>query len=136
MEIIATRLRPGDDLKHELEKLAKEHKLTAGFVVTCVGSLSTVVLRMAGASPGKQDVRRYEGDFEIVSLVGTVSELDSHLHMSVSDNEGVVHGGHLKAGTIVKTTAEIVIGFDPRLLFERVADEETGFDELHVSTNG
>jgi len=90
---------------------------------------------MAGALPNKQDIRTYEGDYEITSLVGTVSVNGVHLHMAISDNEGKGFGGHLKEGTIIHPTAEIVIGEDEQVAYTRELDEETGFPELVVSDN-
>ena len=57
-----------------------------------------------------------------------------HLHLSVSDGVscGVV-GGHLLAGTEVRTTAEVAIGELPGLLFARELCPRSGFLELQVS---
>lgn len=90
-------------------------------------------MRMAGAVPDKQDIRTYEGDFEITSLVGTISVNGVHLHMAISDKEGKSFGGHLKEGTIIHPTAEVVIGEDGRATYTRELDEETGFPELKIS---
>jgi predicted DNA-binding protein with PD1-like motif len=133
MKMIATRLKPETDLKVELEKLVVANNISSGYVATCVGSLHKVTIRMAGAKPEKQDIRILDGDFEIVSLVGTVSTSGSHLHISVSDTDGNVIGGHLKEGSLVTTTAEVVIGYDENLNFKRVVDPDTGFEELEVS---
>lgn len=132
MKIIALRLKPGQDLKDELEKLAKDSRLSSGFIVTCVGSLRAVTLRMAGAKPEQQDIRSIDGHFEIVSLVGTVSVSGAHLHLCVSNKQGNVIGGHLKQGAIIDTTAEVVVGYDNSVVFDRVLDKETGFEELTI----
>lgn len=132
VNVLAFRIQPNKDLKNELEHFIYENNISSGFVVTCVGSLRTVNIRMAGAKPEAQDIRKLEGHFEIVSLVGTLSRAGSHLHISVSDSEGRVTGGHLKEGSIVATTAEVVVGYDPDVLFEREFDESTGFEELVV----
>lgn len=133
MKVYTFRLKPGLDLKTELEKFVKANNIRAGFIITCVGGLSQVAMRMAGAMPDKQDIRTYEGDFEITSLVGTVSVNGVHLHMAVSDKEGKSFGGHLKEGTIIHLTAEVVIGEDEQAVYTRELDEETGFPELKVS---
>ena len=73
-----------------------------------------------------------EGTFEIVSLVGTVETGNSHLHIAISDKDGNVFGGHLKSGSIVGTTAEVVIGELEGVSFKRELDEETDYDELVV----
>ncbi|HKU18760.1 MAG TPA: PPC domain-containing DNA-binding protein [Candidatus Saccharimonadales bacterium] len=127
------RLKPGNDLKTGIEKFIKTNNIQAGFIITCVGGLSQATMRMAGALPDKQDIRTYEGDFEITSLVGTVSVNGVHLHMSISDKEGKSFGGHLKEGTIIHPTAEVVIGEDEQAVYTRELDEETGFPELKVN---
>lgn len=124
----AFRLKPGQDLRDELDHYAAEHGVTAGFIVTCVGSVSHAVLRMAGAKV----VKEFDGKFEIVSLVGTVSTNGSHLHLAISDESGAVFGGHLKSGTLIETTAEIIMNEVADTTFRREPDPATGFDELVV----
>ncbi len=133
MKTFAFRLRPGQDLKRSIETFVHEHQLRAALVVTCVGGLRQVTMRMAGATPDKQDIRRIQEDFEIVSLVGTISPDGSHLHLAISDREGRVLGGHLKEGAIVDPTAEIVLGELEDTAFTRKMDEETGFEELVIT---
>lgn len=41
-------------------------------------------------------------------------------------------GGHLKDGSIIYTTAEIVIGILPAVLYERAVDPTYGFKELVI----
>ena len=132
MKTITFRLKPGADLKQSIEAMVTEHSIHAGFIVTCVGGLQQAVVRMAGAKPNAQDIRTYAGSYEIVSLMGTISTNGCHLHMSFSDSEGVVLGGHLKEGTIVHTTAEVVLGIEEKTEYKREADDKTGFDELVI----
>lgn len=133
MQTIIFRLKPGADLKRSIEERIKQNNIRAGFIVTCVGGLEQATVRMAGAKPEAQDIRTLKNDFEIVSLVGTVSVNGVHLHMSFSDSEGIIYGGHLKEGTIIHPTAEIVIGINEGMEMKREMDEETGFAELVVS---
>ncbi len=135
MQTVIFRLKPGTDLKAAIETEIKKQEIKAGFIITCVGGLSQATVRMAGATPDEQDIRTFHDDFEIVSLVGTISINGTHLHMSFSDKNGAVHGGHLKEGTIVHPTAEIVLGTDEYVEMRREMDEETGFAELVVSKN-
>lgn len=133
MKLYATRIKEGEDLKSAILKFTRDRKLPSAVIVGAVGSLSAAKIRMAGASPEKQDVRTYEGAFEIVSLVGTVSEdAKMHIHISIADTEGVVVGGHLKEGCIVHTTVELAIASEPTLRFTREFDNDTGFDELRI----
>lgn len=128
------RLKPGADLKKSIESIVVEHSIKAGFIISCVGGLEQADVRMAGATPDARDIRTLKADYEIVSLVGTVSVNGTHLHISFSDSEGLVYGGHLKEGTIIQPTAEIVLGFEDDVEFKRELDEDTGFKELVVKS--
>jgi len=136
MEIHAFRLTPGQDLRKSLLSYAKGAKLEAGCVVTCVGSLSKVSLRLANADGkrGSNETVSLEERFEIVSLTGTVSRHGCHLHMALSDYQGNVVGGHVLDGCVIYTTAEIILGECVGHVFTREMDDETGFDELVVTT--
>jgi predicted DNA-binding protein with PD1-like motif len=134
MEVHAFRLTPGEDLKKALCAYAASRKLRASFVLTCVGSLRAVTLRLANrARDGKNEIVSLDERFEIVSLTGTVSAHGAHLHVSIADFEGNVVGGHLMDGCVVFTTAEIVLGESATHVFAREMDARTGFDELVVS---
>ena len=128
MRTIALRLGPGADLKAELLALAAREGVPAGWVLTCVGSLSHARLRLAGGA----EHGTWQGPFEIVALTGTLSQDGSHLHLAVADHQGRTVGGHLAEGCTVRTTAEVVLGVDDRLLFAREHDPATGYDELVV----
>ncbi len=128
MKIHPIRFKSSEDLRGSIEKYASENKISAGFILSCVGSLSRVTLRMSGGT----DLKTFKGKFEIVSLVGTLSVNDCHLHMSMSDKNGNVIGGHLKEGCIIHTTIEIIIGEAEDFIFNREMDENTGFEELTI----
>jgi hypothetical protein len=130
------RLLPGEDLKLEIEKFVEDENIRAGCILTCVGGLRTAVLRSADVVPQEQDTQIFTGDqennFEITSLVGTVGLDGAHLHMSIAGKDFSVFGGHLKEGTIVYPTAEIVIGEFEGVTFTRELDPATGYNELKV----
>ncbi len=127
-KITAFRLTPHQDLKKELMKFARDEKIKAGFIATCVGSLEQVILRFANQESGVTLM----GHFEIVSLTGTFSDSTCHLHLSVADSTGKTWGGHLLDGSLVYTTAEIVVGELTDLNFERETDSTYGYKELVV----
>ena len=134
MDVHSFRIRPGNDLKKEIEKYVEENKLDAASVITCVGGLNSLVARMPGATPDKQVEKSFEGEFEIVSLVGTLSREGSHIHISVSNKKGEAYGGHLKNGSIVHPTAEVIILNSSDEIYKRKPDPETGFEELDVQS--
>ncbi len=128
MKTYAFRIKPGQDLRNEIDRVVSKNNIQAGVILTGVGNLSRAILRMSDATI----IKTYEGSYEIVSLVGTLEKGNSHLHISLSDKEGSVFGGHLKAGSLVGVTAEIVIGELEGTTFKRDFDEKTGYDELVV----
>ena len=105
-----------------------EKKISAGWISTCVGSLTHYAIRYAN-QPG---ITSDSGHFEIVSLTGTVSMNGSHLHISISDSTGRTIGGHLAEGCRIYTTAEIVILSNDELVFKREKDGSTPWEELKV----
>jgi predicted DNA-binding protein with PD1-like motif len=79
-------------------------------------------------------VKTFNEYYEIVSLVGTLSCLNGHhLHISLSDKNGNVIGGHVFGELNVFTTAEVTIGECLDMNFNREMDAETGFDELVIT---
>ena len=133
MRMVAIRLREGADLKQQIEHVIREQKLSSAAVISAVGSLSHVRVRMAGAKPDAQDIRDYDGLFEIVSLIGNLGQDRTHLHIAFSDNNGVVIGGHVKEGSVVHTTVELVLAVDDALKFSEEVDAKTGFGELRIT---
>lgn len=132
MKIHTFRLKPDQDLREGIEHYVQQYNIQAGFIITCVAGVKKVTLRMAGAEPESQDVRTFEGPFEVDGLVGTVSVNGCHLHIAVSDKEGRAFGGHLKENSPVYPTAEIVLGEDTEKIYCREMDEGTGFKELII----
>ena len=121
------RLTKGMDLKKKIEEYAINNKVS-GVILSCVGSLSKLVIRLAD---GKSILEK-EDSFEIVSITGTLSQDGVHIHISVSDNNGNTIGGHLKNGCIVNTTAEVCIQLFDDIEFKREYDKSTGYNELDI----
>ncbi len=99
------KLRKNDDLRQEIESYCRREQVKAAYIGTCVGSLQNVRLRKGST----KSTCTIEGPFEICALSGTLSTSESHLHISISDEDYQVLGGHLIYGTLVLNTAEIVI---------------------------
>ena len=128
MKVVPLRLQPGDDLRQALESWMGEQEEQAGCVISAIGSLSVAELRFAGAAAATT----IRGDLEILSLSGTLSADGAHLHIAVANSKGAVLGGHLCPGSLVRTTAELVIGLLPEWQFRRERDPATGYAELAI----
>src|SRR5687767_3186879 len=116
--IFAIRLKPGDDLKRSIVVFTLDNNIKAGWIASCVGSLTDYSLRFANqhqAATGK-------GHFEILSLNGTLSLDGCHLHLSISDHIGRTIGGHLLEGCKIYTTAEIILQTTNQYRFNRKTD--------------
>jgi predicted DNA-binding protein with PD1-like motif len=130
VEAHVLRLGPDEDPKIALMNYVREHKLASASVVSAVGSLKMTVMRYAN----QKEAVKLEGFREVVSLSGTLGATSgSHLHVSVSDSKGVTLGGHLGEGSKVYTTLEIVLLSYQDLVFKRVLDPKTTYEELSIS---
>lgn len=132
MTTITLRLKPREDLKGKLDEFVKTNKIKAACIITCVGSLDIAAIRFANLPA----TTILPGKLEIVSLTGTLADLGSHLHISVSDSSGKTTGGHLQEGSLIYTTGEIVLGILPEVEFSREIDATYGYKELMIKPRG
>ena len=127
MQALPLRLVPGADLRAAIEAALGSH--TAAFVLQGIGSLSVAQLRYAGVD----SLTELRGDLEILTIAGSIAPDGAHLHMSVSDAQGRVFGGHVAPGCIVRTTAEILLAVLPDHAFSRELDVAgSGYNELAI----
>ena len=131
MNTFAHRFGPGVDLKQAMAALLRLRGTRAAVILGAVGSLDGVHLRYAD----RDTPTALAGRWEILSLSGTLGPDGMHVHLAVSDGEGQCRGGHLVDGCRVYTTAEIVFGEFPGLLFARRPDPATGYLELVVEAD-
>jgi len=129
MKTYTFRLKPDQDLCDSIDSFVAKNNIEAGCVLSSVGSLTQVTLRLAN----REYFNEYEGHFEIVSMTGTVSTNGSHIHISISDGDGATIGGHLVSGCKIYTTAEIVLAvFDDVVYKRELLEDDSGYEELTV----
>lgn len=131
MQTLVLRIPAGADLRAALAELPARHQVGAAFVLQGIGSLSVAAIRFAG----QPDCAELRGDMEILTLGGSLAPDGPHLHITVADASGKVTGGHLGPGSIVRTTAEVLVALLPDLRFSREIDPATGYKELVVRQN-
>lgn len=123
------RLAPGTDLRRHLDTHAFTDGQRSGFVIAGLGSLHDAQLRLAGsASPVT-----VAGPSELLAITGSLSADGAHLHVVLADAEGRVLGGHLCHGSLVRTTAELLLVPVPGYQLARAPDPATGERELVVT---
>ena len=101
----------GEEILEQLKAVAeKEHVQLAD--VSALGAVNDFTVGVFDTEKKEYHANHFEGAYEIVSLVGTVSTKDgefyAHLHMSAGDGKGAVFGGHLNRA-VISATCEMVI---------------------------
>lgn len=109
MRVRAVHLDAGADVRRSLEDLAqREH--SPGFVLSVVGNMRQATF----ACPGRSGPTVLSGELEIITLQGTISPQGVHLHLSFSDGDCQVWGGHLEHGSLILKGADLLVGLlDP-----------------------
>jgi predicted DNA-binding protein with PD1-like motif/glutaredoxin len=108
MHPLPLHLGAGSDLRASLEQLGSEAGVS-GFVLGVVGDLSQAAFQC----PGQAEPTLLQGHLEIITLQGTVAPQGVHLHLSLSDGDCQVWGGHLEHGSLVLRGADLLVGFLP-----------------------
>ena len=126
MRTVCKRLRRGDDLLREVQKMAQEEQLELAVILSAVGCVTKARLRDASGVT----VREIDEPCEIVSATGTVSRKRCHIHVALSKEDLSTVGGHLVEGCLINTTCELVLGVVEGWRCGVEQDDETGYDEL------
>lgn len=126
---VIARLDRGEEILEKLKELSlKENiKLASVSALGAVGDFTAGVFK---TSEKKYYSNSFSGDYEIVSLTGTVSTMNgeyyAHLHMSAGDTNGAVFGGHLNRA-VISATCEMVINIIDGTV-DRKFDADTGLN--------
>ena len=123
------RIDRGEEILEQVRELA----LKEGIRLASVQALGAVKEFTVGVfRPGEKryDANVFQGDYEIVSLTGTINTMDggfyTHLHMSAGDETGHVFGGHLNRA-VVSAVCEMVVTEIPGSV-DRAFNEEVGLN--------
>ena len=112
MQPHSLKLSPDTDLIICLKEFSFSNNLY-GYVSGVVGNLSKACIQC----PGSQEISKFEGNLEIVSLNGNFNNGDVHIHLSFADEGCNVFGGHLEEGSIVKKGTDILlVSFDNKTI--------------------
>ena len=104
MQPHSLKLSPDSDLIISIKEFSFSNNLY-GYVSGVVGNLSKACIQC----PGNQEISKFEGNLEIVSLNGNFNNGDVHIHLSFADEGCNVFGGHLEEGSIVKKGTDILL---------------------------
>lgn len=130
-DTILLRIDRGEEIIETLRAVAeKEHIRLAS--VEALGATDDFTVGVYDLAAKRYDSYRFTGAYEIVSLIGTITEKDGafyqHLHMCAGGKNGETVGGHLNRAA-VSVTCEMVIRILPGVA-ERRTDPEIGINLL------
>ncbi len=129
MKSYLIRLTPNQDIKKELIKFSKINNIKVASIVSAVGSVSEMNVRVAD---GKSVISSI-CDREVFALSGTIVQNKIHAHIAAINMSMEVFGGHLMDGCIVHTTMEItILDLSLDINAVRILDTNTGYDELVI----
>ena len=126
---IAARIDRGEEILEELKKIALAEDIRLAHI-SALGAVGDFTVGVFHTAEKQYHANRFTGDWEIVSLVGNITQMDgeyyAHLHMSAGNDKGEVFGGHLNTARI-SATCEMVIDVIDGVV-ERRADPEVGLN--------
>ena len=123
---IIARIDKGEDIVEQVKNIALKENIKLASIQATVGVFKT--------KEKKYYANEFKGDYEIVSLTGTINTMNgeyySHMHLSAGNDQGEVFGGHLNKA-IVSATCEMVIQVINGQV-DRYFDEEIGLNLLKL----
>jgi len=128
-DTIVVRSDQGEEILAKMKEMALKENIKLASV-TALGAVGDFTVGVFHVDEKKYEANHFTGEFEIVSLTGTIStmkgEYYAHLHMSAGDEKGHVFGGHLNEA-IVSATCEMVVQVMNGQV-DRVFDESVGLN--------
>lgn len=108
---IIARLDKGEEILEKLKKIALREDIKLASV-SGLGAVNHFTAGLFNPDEKKYYSNEFNGNFEIVSLTGTINTMNDefycHIHMSAGNEKGEVFGGHLSKA-LISATCELVI---------------------------
>lgn len=126
---ILARIDKGEEIVEKVKEIAEKEgiRLASVHALGAVGEFTVGVFK---TQEKEYLANSFSGDFEIVSLNGTINAsyggVYCHLHMSAGNAGGEVFGGHLSRAVVSATCEMIITLIDGEA--DRYYDEETGLN--------
>ena len=126
---IVMRIDKGEEILEKIKEVALKEKIKLANV-SALGATNDFTVGVFKVDEKKYYSNTFSGNFEIVSLVGTINTMNdefyTHIHLSAGNDKGEVFGGHLNRA-IVSATCEMVIDIiDGKV--DRYFDENIGLN--------
>lgn len=128
---ILARIDKGEEIIEKLMEICEKEKVKLANV-NALGAVNDFTVGLFDTKKKKYFSKNYTGDYEIVSLTGSVSTMDgklyNHIHMSAGDKENKVVGGHLNRAVVGATCEMFIFVVDGQV--DRKLNQEIGLNLL------
>ena len=126
---VVVRMDPGEEILEQIALAVKAENVTLGSV-SAIGAVNDFTVGLYDVAEKKYFPNRFTGAYEIVSLLGNVTQMNGepyiHLHMAAADDTGRAVGGHLNRAVISVTCEMFITEIEGEI--DRVKDEKTGIN--------
>lgn len=126
---IVARLDKGEEILDKIKEIATKEQIKLASV-TALGATNDFTVGVFKTEEKKYYANEFKGNFEIVSLTGTINTMNgefyTHIHMSAGNERSEVFGGHLNRA-VISATCEMVISILNGSV-DRYYDEEIGLN--------
>lgn len=133
-QTIVARIDKGEEILEQVKAISQKESIRLASV-QALGAVGEFTVGVFRTKEKKYLANEFQGDFEIVSLTGTINTMDgafySHLHMSAGNEKGEVFGGHLNRAVVSATCEMLIQVIDGTV--DRKFSEEIGLNLFHFA---
>lgn len=126
---IVARIDKGEEILEQIKTIALKENIKLA-AVSALGAVNDFTVGVFKTAQKEYRSNSFSGDFEIVSLTGTINTMDNefycHLHMSAGNEKGEVFGGHLNRAVVSATCETVITEINGRV--DRRFDENIGLN--------
>lgn len=126
---IVARIDKGEEILEQIKAIALKENIKLA-AVRALGAVNDFTVGVFKTAQKEYRSNSFSGDFEIVSLTGTINTMDNefycHLHMSAGNEKGEVFGGHLNRAVVSATCETVITEINGRV--DRRFDENIGLN--------
>ena len=132
-QTIIVRMDKGEDIVEQVKNVALKEKIKLASI-SALGAINEFTVGVFKTKEKKYYANEFKGDFEIVSLTGTINTMNdeyySHMHLSAGNDQGQVFGGHLNKAIVSATCGMVIQIINGEV--DRYFDEEVGLNLLKL----
>lgn len=131
------RLDRGDELFASLLEFAESYQKNY-ITFQGIGAVSEVVLSFFDVAKKSYSDKRFDGDFELTSLLGNITSVEKqsviHAHAVMSGADFSAVSGHLRSAQVSVTVEIIAHIYDSKVI--RIKDDCTGLNLIDLEDHG